>query len=183
MAQLIKAQLHNLDRGEDINFMFNPTQLKLQEAVQTAESPGARTDGGPNDGGFPKVSFSYTKARIVTISDIHFDTYETGDNVLKFLAPLLTAVRFVAGKQRPPIYTFLWGQQVYIRLCFVQQIDYTLTMFLRDGTPVRAVINTLSLKEADLPKPGQPVSTKEIDDNIREQDDLKKKTQAAKKGQ
>lgn len=56
-------------------------------------------------------------------------------------------------KSRPPIYKFIWGDQIYIRNCFVEKLNYKLTMFLPDGTPVRAVIDSLVLKDAGTIKP------------------------------
>ncbi len=50
--------------------------------------------------------------------------------------------------KRPPIYYFIWGNQYYM-MCFIQKINYKLTMFLSDGTPVRAIVD-LSLQEVDM---------------------------------
>lgn len=57
-------------------------------------------------------------------------------------------------KKRTPIYRFVWGEQVYLRRCFVEKFTYRLTMFLPDGTPVRAVIDNLTLTQADSIKSG-----------------------------
>ncbi|MCY7272909.1 MAG: hypothetical protein LH702_03950 [Phormidesmis sp. CAN_BIN44] len=51
--------------------------------------------------------------------------------------------------KRTPTYRFVWGDQIYLRRCIVEKLTYKLTMFLTDGTPVRAVIDSLTLKEAD----------------------------------
>lgn len=51
--------------------------------------------------------------------------------------------------KRTPTYRFVWGDQIYLRRCLVEKLTYKLTMFLPDGTPVRAVIDSLKLKEAD----------------------------------
>lgn len=166
MAQLEKAQLIPVDGATQINFMFNPTQLSLSESVQTSENPGARTQ----DQGNPKVSFSYTTSRKITISNIPFDTYETGKNVRDLLVPFLDAVRFAPGQERPSLYAFVWGGQLYLRRCFVEQVQYKLTMFLANGTPVRAMIETLSLKEADEPKPNASLSLQDMIINARLED-------------
>ena len=82
-----------------------------------------------------------------------FDTYEDEENVLKkYINKFRKAVQFVPGKERPPIYKFTWGEQIYLRRCFIENLTYKLTMFLPDGTPVRAVIDSLTLKEADEDK-------------------------------
>ncbi|MFM7599951.1 MAG: hypothetical protein ACKO7R_01945, partial [Pseudanabaena sp.] len=40
-----------------------------------------------------------------------------------------------------------WGQTQYLK-CFVKSLDYDLTMFLADGTPVRAIVG-MTLEEVD----------------------------------
>lgn len=131
-----------------IEFMFNPTELSFEGVVETADNPGA----GSEKTGKPKVSFSNIKAYKITINNILFDTYENQAerNVLKkYIEPFKNAVKFIAGKERPPIYMFSWGAEQYLKYCFVERLSYKLTMFLPDGTPVRAVIDNLTLKETD----------------------------------
>jgi Contractile injection system tube protein len=147
---LVKATLKSEDGVPPIEFMFNPAELAFEGVVDTAESPGARTE----DKGQPKVSFSHVKAYTVTINQVMFDTYEERTDVLqRYIEPFRKAVQFAQGKQRPPIYALMWGKQVYLRRCFVEKLNYKLTMFLPDGTPVRAVIDNLTLKEADESQP------------------------------
>ena len=50
--------------------------------------------------------------------------------------------------KRPPVYYFIWGERNYM-MCFIQKINYKLTMFLPNGTPVRAIVD-LSLQEVDM---------------------------------
>ncbi len=50
--------------------------------------------------------------------------------------------------KRPPVYYFIWGEENYM-MCFIQKINYKLTMFLPNGTPVRAIVD-LSLQEVDM---------------------------------
>lgn len=50
--------------------------------------------------------------------------------------------------RRPPVYYFVWGQKNYL-MCMIESLTYKLTMFLPDGTPVRALVD-LTLKEVDL---------------------------------
>ncbi|MEG4805817.1 hypothetical protein QUB63_35035 [Microcoleus sp. ARI1-B5] len=156
-GNLVKAILISDDGVPPIEFMFNPTELVFEGVVETSESPGARTQ----DKGQPKVSFSHVKAYKITINKILFDTYEDGGDVVKkYIENFRKAVEFVKGKERPPIYQFMWGKQVYLRRCFIEKLNYKLTMFLPDGTPVRAVIDSLTLKEADEPKENGPLGAK-----------------------
>lgn len=146
MSQLVKAQLISTDGGGTIDFMFNPSQLAFSQQINLTKSSGARTGRG-----LPKVNFAYPEPVTLSINDIIFDTYETGENVLRHLKPFEKAVNFAEsgeGKEkRPPTYVFTWGSQEYIR-CFVTKVDYNLTMFLPDGTPVRVSLN-LTLEEID----------------------------------
>lgn len=50
--------------------------------------------------------------------------------------------------KRPPVYYFIWGSRSYM-MCFIQKINYKLTMFLPNGVPVRAIVD-LSLQEVDM---------------------------------
>jgi hypothetical protein len=145
-----KAKLICFDGGKDIEFMFNPKELTFQQSVETADNPGQRSEAT----GQPKVSFSNLPATTVTISNILFDTYETGEDVVsKYIIPFQEAVKFVDGKERPPVYTFLWRKpKPYLDFCFVEGLNYKLTKFLADGTPVRAVIDSLTLKETEKPE-------------------------------
>ena len=144
---LMKAQLIAAD-GEvpNIEFMFNPTQLAFEGAIETTENPGARAE----QTGHPKVSFSNIQSYKLTLNNLIFDTYETGQDVVEtYIYKFRKAVQFVNGKQRPPLYSFSWGgrNQPYFKHCFVETLSYKLTLFLPDGTPVRAVIDGLTLKE------------------------------------
>ncbi|MDJ0509389.1 MAG: hypothetical protein QNJ64_09080 [Crocosphaera sp.] len=152
MAQLVKAILKCQDNAPDIIFMFNPKELVFERVVQIADNPGSRD----SNTGVPKVSFSHTKPYQVTINNILFDTYESGLNVVTiFIDPFRKAVEFAQGKESPPIYKFIWGDQIYLRSCFIERLNYKLTMFLSDGTPVRAVIDSLILKETEHSKPSK----------------------------
>jgi hypothetical protein len=168
-GNLVKATLISNDGVPAIEFMFNPTELVFEGVVETAESPGARTQ----ETGQPKVSFSHVKAYKVTINKILFDTYESGEDVVqRYINKFRTAVEFVQGKERPPIYQFMWGKQVYLRRCFVERLNYKLTMFLSDGTPVRAVIDSLTLKEADEPRENAPLGAQPPAQVDRNQDTI-----------
>ncbi|MEO0969863.1 MAG: hypothetical protein AAFX80_16415, partial [Cyanobacteria bacterium J06639_18] len=148
----------------------NPSQLSFEGVVETSDNAGVRTQNK----GTPKVSFSNIKAYKVTINNILFDTYEEGDNVIKrYIDKFKKAVEFLPGKEeRPPIYLLKWGEQVYLKACFVEKISYKLTMFLPNGTPVRAIIDSLTLKEVDEPKPNESLKTNETSKKMRETDTL-----------
>ena len=176
-AQLQKAKLVPIGAGQAIDFMFNPNELVFEGVVETADNPGARSA----ESGKPKVSFSNIKAYKVTLNNILFDTYEDGENVVKkYIDSFRQAVEFVGGEERPPIFQFIWGNQRYFRACFVEQLNYKLTMFMPDGTPVRAVIDSLTLKEVDESVATKSLKAKAnsgVSQSQRQQDSLENKRQ------
>lgn len=149
---LEKAYLHTVEDDDkyDFTFMFNPNEISISRKAVVTENRGARSQNE----GIPKVSFAHPNATIIKIKDIIFDVYESKTRDLdKKLEKLTQTVKFVSGKERPPIYIFCWGKVNYLR-CYVESLDYQLTLFLPDGTPVRAKAS-ISLKEVD-PSFGSP---------------------------
>lgn len=154
---LVKAQLISQDGGGTIEFQFNPNQLAFCAKINLTKDSGARTGRG-----LPKVNFAYPDPVTLSIKDLTFDTYEQQTSVITLLSQFEKAVNFAqageADKKRPPTYVFTWGSYQYIR-CFVTSLNYTLTMFLPDGTPVRAKVD-LTLEEIDesTSQPGMSAS-------------------------
>ncbi|MGF1485902.1 MAG: hypothetical protein ACFBSE_02190 [Prochloraceae cyanobacterium] len=104
-SQLNKLALLSLDGGNNIVFMFNPTEISFQGSVETAESKGARSA----ETGMPKVSFSNITAYKATIKNVVFDTYEQRQDVVQlYIENFRKAVQFVPGEQRPPVYKMVW---------------------------------------------------------------------------
>jgi len=148
---LEKATLLPAKQGEakKIEFMFNPTEIKFSRSVNVEQSQGSRTQSGGN-----KASFKHPNPYQMTISNIMLDTYEkpaAERNVLKPLKFFTDAVEYAKGgdgkAKRPPVYLFAWGQNPYLR-CFIKSFNFRLTMFLPDGTPVRAIVD-LTLEQVD----------------------------------
>jgi hypothetical protein len=130
---MVKAMLTTTDAGAAaINFQFNPTELQFQRSVSLNRSAGARTASG-----LPKVTFAYPEPVSLSLSNLTFDTYEAGTSVLTLIDPIIKSTDYV----------FAWGQNQYLK-CFVKSVSYKLTMFLADGTPVRAIVD-MSLEEVD----------------------------------
>ncbi|HEY9728978.1 MAG TPA: hypothetical protein V6D50_21215 [Chroococcales cyanobacterium] len=152
---LEKAKLINTDdRKKSIEFMFNPNLLNFSRTISLEQAPGARTKEGEN-----KTSFKHPNPYSLTINNVILDTYESGKNVLEDVGKFTKAVEFSQGgngkNQRPPIYVFTWGKERYLR-CFIKTLSFKLTLFLPDGTPVRAILD-LTLEQVDSPtaKPSQ----------------------------
>ncbi|MGI0485764.1 hypothetical protein ACN4EK_10030 [Pantanalinema rosaneae CENA516] len=131
--------------GSEIVFQFNPESLSFSRSMEI----DTNKQGRASDTGIKKIAFAGPTALTISISNITFDTYETGADVYEtYIKKLLETVKFSIfdtriRARRPPIYYFVWKHN-YLR-CFVEKLDFKLTMFLADGTPVRATAN-LSLK-------------------------------------
>lgn len=94
-VRLVKAALIPRD-GEAssiIRFMFNPEELRFNRSVKIEDMQGARTERG-----LPKVNFGFVEPYKLTLSNLIFDTYESGTNVLTQIQPLLDAVDFSSFK-------------------------------------------------------------------------------------
>jgi Contractile injection system tube protein len=153
------------EEAKKIEFMFNPNELKFSRSTSTEQSQGSRTKSGGN-----KNSFKHPNPYQLTISNIILDTYEekaekpSDRSVLKPLKSFTDAMAYSKGgkekDKRPPIYLFTWGANVYLR-CFIKSCNFRLTMFLPDGTPVRAIID-LTLEQADEAKPQPTQGTPKV---------------------
>ena len=165
---LQKARLVAVDGGENIEFMFNPNQLDFSRSIDIEQAQGAHTAEGEN-----KTSFKYPNPYSLKISNILLDTYESGTSVLDHVGKFTKAVEFSdsgQGKEkRPPIYLFTWGNERYLR-CFVKTLSFKLTLFLPNGTPVRAVLD-LSLEQVDSPTPKPGQGTTNPSQSLREASD------------
>jgi len=160
--------------------MFNPTELTFARDVETSATKGARSEKE----GQSKISFSNTNPYKVTINKILFDTYESGEDVVKKHIELFRrAVQFDDNlvkdkKERPPLYIFTWGDNEYLKACFIEKLNYKLTMFLPDGTPVRAIIDNLTLVQADSMVKDLPMSTPAVDQALRRKDSMQNRQTA-----
>ena len=162
---LVKAELHSEDGPQySFEFMYNPTEISISRRAEIAENNGARSEKE----GIPKVSFAHPNAASISIKNIIFDAYERSDRreIGADIQKLTQSVKFVQGEKRPPIYIFRWGKINYLR-CYVESLDYQLTLFLADGTPVRAKAS-INLKEIDpdfKPKNPAPASNRRTIDS------------------
>jgi hypothetical protein len=143
-STLVKATLLNQDNpGQDIKLMFNPTEISLARTVNWKNDPGNKSETL-----LPKTNFSGVEPYKLTLKQLLFDTYETKDSVVeKYIDVIKKGVTAEKGKgKRPPVYIFSWGEKYFH--CVINSLTYTLTMFLSDGTPVRAMVD-IALQEVD----------------------------------
>jgi hypothetical protein len=145
--QLQKARLYNADTGaEVVQFHFNPHELTINKANEWKP----KKSSGSN---LPDVSFGGGGARTLDMT-LTFDTSEQGsdvrvdtDKVLSLMEASQSAS--ATGKEkRPPHVEFGWGAFRSFR-AVITKINQKFTLFLADGTPVRA---TLQVSLQEVPK-------------------------------
>ncbi len=144
--QLAKATLIACNNeAPDIEVMFNPTEISFSRSVNWECK-----DGNRGTSLLPKINFSGVQPYQFTLQQLLFDTYETKESVMtKYINNIKKGVETIQGgnDQRPPVYIFMWGDNKYFP-CVIESLTYTLTMFLTDGTPVRALVD-IQLREVD----------------------------------
>ncbi|MBC7883065.1 MAG: hypothetical protein H7Y37_17380 [Anaerolineae bacterium] len=175
----VKAKLINMDNlGEDFTFQFNPTQIKISREVMWGPSVDPRKQGSSGNGDAPQSpggsapvspdtgvdlpSYSKTKPYIVSINRVLFDTFEARTSVDKYITALKKTVTpsvptgaanensSRGKKMRPPTYLFTFGSS-FDFICAVQRLSWNYSVWLPDGTPLRALVD-LVLTETTLSK-------------------------------
>jgi Contractile injection system tube protein len=130
-------------QAQDIEFMFNPTELDFTRRVIWDSDLGNRGTTL-----LPKVNFSGVEPYSFTLQNLLFDTYEQKISVL---TAYINNIKKGATSQtnthsRPPVYVLTWHDRYFY--CVMTNLNYRLTLFLEDGTPVKAIVN-ISLEEVD----------------------------------
>lgn len=146
-AQLVKATLIAHDKeAKSIELMFNPTEISFARNVNWKAAKVA------GEGLLPKINFSNVDPYKLALKQLLFDTYETKKSVMtEYINTIKAGVTTKKGDgNRPPVYIFTWGETEYF-YCVITSLTYTLTMFLTDGTPVRAMVD-ISLQEVETGK-------------------------------
>jgi Contractile injection system tube protein/LysM domain len=126
----------NGSNTQPIEVLFNPAEYTLDKSNQFQSTPIV---GLPT----PLTQFINGNARTLAM-DLFFDTYEKGIDVRTYTSRVLALMEIDPELHAPPICRFVWDQ--IILKATVEKITSKFTMFLSDGTPVRATLN-VSFKE------------------------------------
>lgn len=136
----VKATITNLDTNESIECLFNPTEYTFYKTNNwtMARQRGANVPQLEFGGGNP----AELKMQLV------FDTYESGEDVrTRYTNALWELARVNRQRQdprtrrsTPPRCEFRWGTMWSFR-AVVAEIRQQFTLFLPNGTPVRAVVD------------------------------------------
>jgi nucleoid-associated protein YgaU len=126
------------DESKKIEALFNPNQLSFNRSVGWQKQGAAQRD-------VPELQFTHAEPRTLTL-DLFFDTYDTPDavktDVRKYTNKVLhlTTVETHGDKHRPPVCRLRWGGKKIFQ-GVLEKLDQKFTMFMADGTAVRATLN------------------------------------------
>lgn len=129
-----------VEGGEEIAVCFYPNRYSLNKSNQIAEI------GIP---GLGSPILQYVRGNTRTLSmELFFDTYEQQSDVRKYTDQIYGLLGIKADKHVPPVCTIKWGKLNF--RCVLQQVNGNFTLFLADGTPVRATLNVTFKEYIDV---------------------------------
>lgn len=130
LSQLSRAAILNTITGERITVMYNPEEIKLEQGNSFAEVAIPGLDS-------PPVQYVRGKSRSLAM-DLFFDSYETKQDVRRHSGRIVKLLDKLPRTKAPPVLLFSMGQLNF--QCVLAEVGQRYTMFLRDGTPVRAIL-------------------------------------------
>jgi hypothetical protein len=144
------------------DFFLNPKEITVEKSVTLEESQG--------QGNTRETRWTMTNPVSLKLGEIWFDTYETRENVRQvYVDKLEKLLEYNRDTHHIPCVRFIWGGFTLGSLqdlqytFYVEKMSATYTMFLPNGTPVRAKV-ALELKQA------APVET-QLDENPKQSPD------------
>ncbi|HEU5056030.1 MAG TPA: hypothetical protein VFU21_05875 [Kofleriaceae bacterium] len=139
LPPLTKCLIKNLDAGDEVTAYFNPKEIGITKNVPWNKHKDSKAD---------KPILEFTDADPAELNiELLFDTFETRDSVYDaHISKLEKLVKVDEAKKRPPMVLFLWGTHFPKFMGVVSALKVQYTMFLPDGTPVRATA-TVTIKE------------------------------------
>lgn len=134
--ELAKARiqiLEGLHVGEAVEVLFNPAEysFEISNNFQASAPPGLNN---------PILQFVNGNSDTLAM-DLFFDTWTDGDreDVTRLTGRLAALLRIDSETHAPPRVQFLWGELAFKAV--IEKLSQRFTMFLSDGTPVRATLN------------------------------------------
>ncbi|HUA45465.1 MAG TPA: LysM peptidoglycan-binding domain-containing protein [Solirubrobacteraceae bacterium] len=123
-----------------IPVLFNPTRYGLGASNQLAEI------GIP---GLPAPILQYLRGASRTLTmQLFFDTYEAGSSVTTYTDSVYSLLNIEVTTHAPPICEFRWTSFTFTGV--VERVEGQFTLFLADGTPVRATLDVTFREVIDL---------------------------------
>ncbi|WP_020614507.1 CIS tube protein [Sediminispirochaeta bajacaliforniensis] len=150
---LEKAVIVNLDENDEIEVMFNPKEYIVEKRTPWKEQSTQGLDS-------PPVEFTLGERKRLSM-ELFFDTSEEKSDVREYTDKIEKLMLVNADQHRPPLLMFTWGTLRF--KCVLEDLVQRFTMFMNDGTPVRAILKVLFKEYA--------TAAEQIQDNPRHSSD------------
>lgn len=159
-SSLAKALVINLDHeNKRVECMFNPGEYTFSKS-------SAWTQGGGSGKDMPQIEFVSGQPAVLQMQ-LFFDTFAQGQDVRSRYTDAIWELMHVdpelkdpkTGKARPPFVRFQWGKS-WTFDAVITAITQRFTLFLSDGTPVRATLDVTfqQIRDTKQLKPQNPTS-------------------------
>jgi hypothetical protein len=139
-----RLTLVGLDNGVTVKAQFNPREIGIDKSVPWQVAPTSTGDQ-------PELTFSSAEGRRMSF-ELLFDTFDLGTDVdAAHVAALMQLAMIMdpggpEDRKRPTRVRVVWGSMPDFE-GVIESVNVKYTMFLPDGTPVRAVCS-VTLREA-----------------------------------
>lgn len=130
---LEKAVIKNLDKDEDVEVLFNPKEYIIEKKTPWREQDIQGLDS-------PAVEFTLGERKRLSM-ELFFDTSEEKTDVREYTDKIEDLMLVDPDEHRPPLLLFSWGKLKF--KCVLEDLVQRFTMFLSDGTPIRAILKVL----------------------------------------
>jgi nucleoid-associated protein YgaU len=135
---IIRAETAPGNFSTRIPALFNPQTLTITKATMWRRTPKPESDTST-------VQFLYGQPAMLTV-ELFFDTYELRQRVTEHTQAVfaLTTIQEHGDLHRPPLCKLEWGNfnisDIYHCEWVLQNLTQQFSLFLADGTPVRATL-------------------------------------------
>jgi len=132
------AAIRSLESEAVFHSQFNPKEIQVTQTVPWKKHRSSRPDA-------PTLEFTDAEPRTL-LAELDFDSSAGGTDVHQAIAPLEQLALVDPALERPPLVQFEWGGFPVFK-GVIESVDVKYTLFLPNGTPVRATAS-IGLKEA-----------------------------------
>ncbi|MBN1699187.1 MAG: LysM peptidoglycan-binding domain-containing protein [Spirochaetales bacterium] len=130
---LEKAVIKNLDTDKEIEVLFNPKEYIIEKKTPWREEEIHGLDS-------PAVQFTMGERKRLSM-ELFLDTSDEKTDVRQYTDQIEELMYVNADEHRPPLLLFSWGKLKF--KCVLEDLIQRFTMFMNDGTPVRAILKVL----------------------------------------
>ncbi|MEZ4466751.1 MAG: phage tail protein [bacterium] len=147
---LAKLQITPVDgkkQNQAIEALFNPKEYTISKSVPWNPQSASGLDA-------PELQFTTGQGETLQL-ELFFDTYEAATNVKTHTDKLHELALIDTSLHRPPMVLVTWGTLSFKGV--VESLNHRFTMFMEDGTPVRATCS-ITLRRAENARSRPPTT-------------------------